>query len=69
MIFTISDGSQKDINVNSRIVICDDYIPSEYKDARLTVVKIENEGLGFMPYVQLDQISAIEPKIIKAVFE
>lgn len=83
MLFTISDGSKKEINAGNFVKIKGDFIPPYFLDVQIPVTKIDS-GYPFVHFykeesyqdefdeirtkVVCDEESAVSPELILEVF-
>lgn len=58
MIFTISDGSQKDIVVGSRVLVRPGYLPRNFDGQWITITAVHPEG----PYAPLEDVVIDDPE-------
>lgn len=65
MLFTISDGSQKDIVSGSQVLVVKGFLPPEFEKDFILIEDVDVDG----PKARLEQgqISTISPELIRIV--
>jgi hypothetical protein len=65
MIFTIADGSQKDINAGSMVMVKQGFLPPEF-EGKFIEIKAIADGYP-MAQLEPEQLSGISPELILVV--